>query len=96
MLDVAVTLGETIMLNRQQAFRTHLAPSRAESASHKVSDPIWSEQHELLLTWLPNTEPFVLAGATHLMQIQNPRGMAEGLAVFFARQPLSASFNPSN
>jgi pimeloyl-ACP methyl ester carboxylesterase len=44
--------------------------------------------HELLLSWLPNAEPFVLPDATHLMQVENPRGMAEGLASFFARHPL--------
>jgi 3-oxoadipate enol-lactonase len=52
--------------------------------------PIWGERQELLLTWLPNVEPFVLPEAGHLLQIQNPRGMAEGLAAFFARHPLSA------
>ena len=40
---------------------------------------------------LPDVEPFVLPEATHLLQIQNPRGMAEGLAAFFARHSLSAS-----
>jgi pimeloyl-ACP methyl ester carboxylesterase len=52
-------------------------------------DPIWRERQELLLTWLPNAEPFVLPEAGHLLQIQNPRGMAEGLAAFFIRRPLS-------
>ena len=37
---------------------------------------------------VPNVEPFVLPGATHLLQVQNPRAMAEGLAAFFARHPL--------
>jgi pimeloyl-ACP methyl ester carboxylesterase len=53
-------------------------------------DPIWEERQALLLAWLPNVEPFVLPDATHLLQVQNPRGMAEGLAAFFARHPLSA------
>lgn len=53
--------------------------------------PFWGERQELLLSWLPNVEPFVLPDATHLLQVQNPRGMAEGLAAFFARHPLSAS-----
>ena len=51
-------------------------------------DPIWGERHQLLLDWLPNVESFVLSDATHLLQIENPRGMAEGLAGFFARHPL--------
>jgi pimeloyl-ACP methyl ester carboxylesterase len=41
----------------------------------------------MLLTWLPNAEPFVLPGATHLLHVENPRGMAERLAAFFARHP---------
>jgi pimeloyl-ACP methyl ester carboxylesterase len=55
------------------------------------SNPIFHERRELLLAWLPNVEPFVLPDATHLLHVQNPRGMAEGLAAFFARHPLSAS-----
>jgi pimeloyl-ACP methyl ester carboxylesterase len=50
--------------------------------------PVFDQRHELLLAWLPNVEPFVLPDATHLLQVQNPRGMAEGLAAFFARHPL--------
>ena len=60
-------------------------------AKSQELDPIWGERQELLLSWLPNDEPFVLANATHLLQVQNPRGMAAGLAAFFARHPLSAS-----
>jgi pimeloyl-ACP methyl ester carboxylesterase len=55
------------------------------------SNPIFQERRELLLAWLPNVEPFVLPEATHLLQGQNPHGMAEALATFFARHPLSAS-----
>jgi pimeloyl-ACP methyl ester carboxylesterase len=50
-------------------------------------DPIWGERHQVLLDWLPNVESFVLPNATHLLQIENPRGMAEGLAAFFLRHP---------
>jgi pimeloyl-ACP methyl ester carboxylesterase len=60
-------------------------------ARSQALDPIWGERQELLLSWLPNVEPFVLPAATHLLQVQHPRGMAEGLAAFFARHPLSAS-----
>lgn len=54
-------------------------------------DPIWGERHQLLLDWLPNVESFVLPDAMHLLQIENPHGMAEGLAAFFARYPLAIS-----
>jgi pimeloyl-ACP methyl ester carboxylesterase len=53
--------------------------------------PTLPERMELLLAWLPNAEFFELPGATHLLHIQNPPGMAGGLASFFARHPVVAS-----
>jgi pimeloyl-ACP methyl ester carboxylesterase len=50
--------------------------------------PGWVEVHQLVQAWLPQAEAFVLKGATHGLQIINPKGMAEGLASFFARHPL--------
>jgi pimeloyl-ACP methyl ester carboxylesterase len=44
--------------------------------------------HEQILAWLPQAEPFVLDGANHALQIMNAKGMAEGLARFFAIHPL--------
>lgn len=52
--------------------------------------PTFPERRDLLLSWLPNVQPFELPAATHLLHAQNPRGMADGLAVFFARHPFSA------
>ncbi len=48
----------------------------------------WVEGHHLVQAWLPQTEAFVLQGATHGLQLIDPRGMAAGLASFFARHPL--------
>ena len=45
----------------------------------------FAQRNELLLAWLPHAEPFVLPDATHLLQVQNPGGMARGLAAFLAR-----------
>ena len=53
--------------------------------------PVWNERQQQLLSWLPDVEPFVLPAATHLLQVENPQGMAAGLAAFLARPPLSAS-----
>jgi pimeloyl-ACP methyl ester carboxylesterase len=53
------------------------------------TDPIWRERQELLLAWLPHVEPFVLPDTTHLMQVQNPRGVADCLAAFFSRHPIA-------
>jgi pimeloyl-ACP methyl ester carboxylesterase len=58
-------------------------------AKSQERDRIWVERHELLLSWLPNVEPFVVPDATHLLQVENPRGVADGLADFFARHPIS-------
>lgn len=49
------------------------------------------QRRDLLLQWLPNVESFVLPDAGHLLHLQNPRGMAEALAAFFARHPIVSS-----
>jgi pimeloyl-ACP methyl ester carboxylesterase len=59
------------------------------------SEPVFAERHELLRAWLPHVEPFVLPEATHLLHLENPRGMAQALAAFFARHPLPATPPPS-
>jgi pimeloyl-ACP methyl ester carboxylesterase len=58
------------------------------------SDAVWpaaGEGHRLLREWLPQAEPLVVPDVTHALQMQNPRGVAEGLAAFFARHPLSSA-----
>jgi len=58
--------------------------------SHEVA-PAFGQRHDLLLSWLPNAEPFVLPGANHLLHVLNPVGMAERLARFFTRHPVPAA-----
>jgi pimeloyl-ACP methyl ester carboxylesterase len=53
--------------------------------------PTFPERMELLRSWLPNLEEFELRDATHLLHVQDPQGMAEGLASFFARHPVVSS-----
>jgi pimeloyl-ACP methyl ester carboxylesterase len=48
----------------------------------------FGEVHRLLLDWLPHAEEYVLPGATHFLQLENPRDMATALADFYARHPL--------
>ena len=48
----------------------------------------FQQMHDVLLAWLPQAEGVVIPDATHLLQIQNPRGAAEGLAGFLAHHPL--------
>jgi pimeloyl-ACP methyl ester carboxylesterase len=42
------------------------------------------ERRDLLLSWLPNARSLDLASTTHLLHLQNPRGVAEGIAGFYA------------
>jgi pimeloyl-ACP methyl ester carboxylesterase len=51
--------------------------------------PRFGETHRALLAWLPDADEFVLPGATHFLQVENPREMADGLAAFFARHPIT-------
>jgi len=76
--------------NREDASRIAQPVLAVIGAKSKQMSPIWNERQELLLGWLPNVEPFVLPDATHLLQVDNPRGMAEALAAFFLRHPISA------
>lgn len=57
------------------------------------SPALWSrfeETHRRLLEWLPDAEGYVLPGATHALQLQNPRDLADALAAFVARHPALA------
>jgi pimeloyl-ACP methyl ester carboxylesterase len=53
----------------------------AETAA-TIGLPVYTEVHERCLGWFPNAKPFVLPRAAHLLQVENPHDMAEGLAAF--------------
>lgn len=53
--------------------------------------PTFPERLQLLVSWLPNVEPYELPDATHLLHLQNPRAMVGALVAFYARHPLIAS-----
>lgn len=52
--------------------------------------PLFVESFEMLKGWLPNAEPFVVDGATHLLQMEAPDGVVKGLLAFLGRRPLSS------
>jgi pimeloyl-ACP methyl ester carboxylesterase len=54
--------------------------------SHEVS-PVWQQRQDLLITWMSNAEPYVLDGATHMLHLENARGLAERLGAFFTHPP---------
>lgn len=83
--------GQEIPALRQLSF----GPEDAKRIAQPVllvlgerSDARHRERRDLLSSWLPNAETFVLPQASHLLHIENPRGMAEGLAAFYARHPI--------
>jgi pimeloyl-ACP methyl ester carboxylesterase len=77
---------------REEEARRLIQPVLAVVGARSLElDPIWGERQQLLLDWLPNVEPFVVPDVTHLLQVENPRGVAEGLAAFFARHPITVA-----
>ena len=50
--------------------------------------PRFAETQELLLSWLSNAEGFVLPGATHFLQVEQPEAMAQALVDFYARHAI--------
>jgi pimeloyl-ACP methyl ester carboxylesterase len=73
----------------EQDARRVTQPALSVVGEHSAAT--FPERRELLLAWLPNVEAFELTGATHLLHVENPTGMAEGLASFFAQHPLTTS-----
>jgi 3-oxoadipate enol-lactonase len=53
----------------------------------RLSTPLAKKSRELLHSWFPQVEDVDL-DTTHLLQIQDPKGMAHGLVEFFARNPM--------
>jgi pimeloyl-ACP methyl ester carboxylesterase len=51
--------------------------------------PRFAETHRLLLEWLPDSEGFVLPGATHFLQMESPGPLAEALGDFLGRHALN-------
>jgi pimeloyl-ACP methyl ester carboxylesterase len=53
--------------------------------------PTFPGRLELLVSWLPEADLFELPDATHMLHVENPRGMADALASFYAKYPISAA-----
>lgn len=52
------------------------------------TDPWFVEGHEMLHAWFPKAEDCVISGIAHLLHLQAPRPVAQGVAAFFARHPM--------
>ena len=53
------------------------------------SDPAFLEMVGLLREWFPHLETTRVPGFNHLLQMQQPRRVAEALTEFFGQHPLS-------
>jgi hypothetical protein len=52
------------------------------------SRQLMKEGRLLLHSWFPQIEDFDVQ-TTHLLQMQDPKGVAHGLATFFSRHPIA-------
>ena len=53
--------------------------------------PRFAEAHRWIIETFPDAEGYVLPGAHHFLQMENPSDMANALAAFYSRHPLSSS-----
>ncbi len=53
------------------------------------TEPLWVEIAASLRSWLPRVEECTIEGAGHLLQIQRPQAVAQGLADFFDRHRMA-------
>jgi pimeloyl-ACP methyl ester carboxylesterase len=62
------------------------------------SEPRFVEGCALVQSWFPEAERLVVPGAGHLLMVQQPTALAQGLTEFFSRHPVAAgtaqSFSP--
>ena len=71
-------------------------PNQAAAISQPVLSVLGTETeqwfvdgHELLHTWFPQLEDYVIEGVAHLLHMQCPQPVAQGVAEFFARHSMA-------
>jgi pimeloyl-ACP methyl ester carboxylesterase len=73
-----------------EARRIHQPVLSILGGESNAFSPRFGEVHQLLQQWLPDAQGFILPGVTHFLPVQDPKGLAEGLADFWKRRPLSS------
>jgi pimeloyl-ACP methyl ester carboxylesterase len=75
--------------------RWSFGPSEAERITQPVLNVLGAESasrfvegSELVQSWFPQAERLSVPGAGHLLMVQNPTALAQGLNEFFARHPI--------
>jgi hypothetical protein len=81
--------------------RWSFGPSDAEAITQPVLNVLGAESasrfvegSELVQTWFPQAERLSVPGAGHLLMVQNPTALAQGLNEFFARHPIGDAGRP--
>ncbi|CAN5362264.1 N/A [soil metagenome] len=71
-------------------------PEQAAAISQPVlsvlgteTERLFVEGHELLHSWFPQVEDCTIEGVAHLLHMQRPEPVAQGVAEFFARHPMT-------
>jgi len=71
-------------------------PNQAAAISQPVlsvlgtdSDPWFRDGHQLLQAWFPQLEDCAVKGVAHLLHMQRPGPVTQGVADFLARHPMS-------
>lgn len=71
-------------------------PERAADISRPVlsvlgteTERLFAESHELLHSWFPQVEDCTIEDVAHLLQMQRPEPVAQGMTEFFARHPMT-------
>jgi pimeloyl-ACP methyl ester carboxylesterase len=53
------------------------------------TERLFAESHELLQSWFPQLESCTIEGVAHLLHLQRPEPVAQGIAQFLARHPIT-------
>jgi pimeloyl-ACP methyl ester carboxylesterase len=59
------------------------------------TEPLWIEIAEVLRSWFPQIEDCTIQDAGHLLHVERPQPVAQGLADFFARHRMDGSPDPT-
>jgi 3-oxoadipate enol-lactonase len=94
-IEQAVADADTFFAEQPMLLQWKFGPEEATKIKQPVlsvlgtrSAPIFHEGREVLHSWLPQTEDLNV-DTTHMLQIEDPGAVADGLAAFFARHPIA-------
>jgi 3-oxoadipate enol-lactonase len=60
------------------------------------TEPLWVDVAKRLRSWISDVEECSVAGAGHLLHIQQPAAVAQGMATFLGRHPIATrSYSPT-